>query len=135
MTQFPSGQCNNMLFRFLPKVFTLEAARNYVPSLLASPKSPRPTSRKLLHVTCSTCPKAINDTGGFMALSALHSLLQSQNCIILDGAQGTELERRGCKLGASKLWSAQLLLDDPAMVKAVHADYLNAGSDIISTFT
>ena len=56
--------------------------------------------------------------------SALQSMLQSQRCIILDGAQGTELERRGLKLGASKLWSAQFLLDDPAVIKAVHTDYL-----------
>jgi homocysteine S-methyltransferase len=38
------------------------------------------------------------------------------------------LERRGVDLRGSKLWSAQLLIDDPALVRAIHLDYLRAGA-------
>jgi len=31
------------------------------------------------------------------------------------------------------LWSAQILMDDPDLVRAVHADYLDAGADVITT--
>ena len=39
--------------------------------------------------------------------------------IVLDGATGTELERLGLPL-APPLWSAQALLDDPALVRSIH---------------
>ncbi|GLI59909.1 hypothetical protein VaNZ11_001952 [Volvox africanus] len=68
-------------------------------------------------------------------ISALSALLAESGVIVVDGAQGTELERHGVQLGASKLWSAQLLIDDPDLVRAIHLDYLRAGSDIITTFT
>ncbi|KXZ54603.1 hypothetical protein GPECTOR_4g668 [Gonium pectorale] len=63
------------------------------------------------------------------------SALLERGFVLLDGAQGTELEQRGVNLGGSKLWSAQLLIDDPAMIREVHLDYLRAGSDVITTFT
>ncbi|KAG2483737.1 hypothetical protein HYH03_017392 [Edaphochlamys debaryana] len=69
------------------------------------------------------------------ATNVLDALLEAQGVAVLDGAQGTELERRGVQLGTSKLWSAQLLIDDPALVQAIHLDYLRAGSDVITTFT
>ncbi|KAG2433231.1 hypothetical protein HXX76_008301 [Chlamydomonas incerta] len=65
----------------------------------------------------------------------LEPLLAEHGVVILDGAQGTELERRGINIGGSKLWSAQLLMDDPDTVRAIHLDYLRAGSDVITTFT
>ena len=34
---------------------------------------------------------------------------------------------------ATGLWSAQILLDDPDLVRTVHADYLAAGADVITT--
>jgi S-methylmethionine-dependent homocysteine/selenocysteine methylase len=43
-------------------------------------------------------------------------MLQLQRPIILDGAMGTELERRGIVLNNTRLWSSQLLIDDPAVV-------------------
>ena len=52
--------------------------------------------------------------------------------LIVDGAMGAELERRGCDL-ADPLWSAKVLLETPDVVAAVHRDYLAAGADIICT--
>ncbi len=52
--------------------------------------------------------------------------------IVLDGATGTEIERLGGPLRAP-LWSAQALLDDPALVQRIHRDYLAAGAQVLTT--
>jgi homocysteine S-methyltransferase len=53
---------------------------------------------------------------------------------ILDGALATELERRGADL-KDPLWSARCLVDDPRMIRGVHADYFAAGADVATTAT
>ena len=62
----------------------------------------------------------------------IQTYLEQQKYLIIDGALGTELERRGCNLD-DPLWSARLLLDNPDMIAAVHIDYLNAGADCLIT--
>ena len=52
--------------------------------------------------------------------------------LILDGALGTELARRGWDVSDS-LWSARVLLEHPEAIEQVHYDYLNAGADCITT--
>lgn len=54
--------------------------------------------------------------------------------LILDGAMGTELERRGFKTSLP-LWSTQALVDAPGLVLQIHRDYIKAGADIITTNT
>jgi len=66
------------------------------------------------------------------ALGPLAPLLADGGAVILDGGLATELERRGADL-TDRLWSARLLLDDPALIGAVHHDYLAAGADVIAT--
>ena len=51
---------------------------------------------------------------------------------VLDGAMATELERRGCDI-SGPLWSARVLDESPAVIAAVHLDYLRAGADCIAT--
>lgn len=58
--------------------------------------------------------------------------LATEPLIVLDGGLATELERRGADL-ADPLWSAKLLLEDPAQVRAVHRDYYRAGADVATT--
>lgn len=60
--------------------------------------------------------------------------LRSGPALLLDGATGTELERRGarCEL---PLWSARALVDTPALVRAIHADYVAAGAGILTANT
>ncbi len=53
---------------------------------------------------------------------------------ILDGATGTELERRGVNISLP-LWSARALITAPDVLAAVHRDYLDAGADAITTNT
>jgi homocysteine S-methyltransferase len=54
--------------------------------------------------------------------------------ILLDGATGTELERRGVNT-STPLWSAIALLESPELIEQIHHDYLAAGAEVISTNT
>ena len=60
----------------------------------------------------------------------LTPMLEQQGVVMLDGGLATELERRGCDL-RDDLWSAGVLIDQPDLVRQVHADYLAAGADCI----
>jgi len=54
--------------------------------------------------------------------------------LLLDGATGTELERRRAA-AALPLWSAQALIDDPDLVGRIHAEYVAAGADLLTANT
>ena len=64
------------------------------------------------------------------------SSLSQPNKLILDGATGTELNRRGVDTGLP-LWSANALMNerDAKILQEIHEDYLRAGADIITTNT
>ena len=64
----------------------------------------------------------------------LARLLSTRNPALLDGAMGTELQRRGTDTGLP-LWSANALMANPGLVRQIHADYIAAGADIITTNT
>ena len=57
-----------------------------------------------------------------------------QRNILLDGGMGRELRFRGIETPAS-IWSAQALLEAPAVVRDIHTDYIAAGADVITTNT
>ena len=61
-------------------------------------------------------------------------LLARRGAVVIDGALATELERRGADL-RDPLWSARVLLEQPAMIRAVHDDYFQAGADVAITAT
>jgi homocysteine S-methyltransferase len=52
--------------------------------------------------------------------------------VLLDGAMGTELARRGFAL-TPPLFSARALLEAPELVEQIHADYIRAGAQVITT--
>ena len=52
--------------------------------------------------------------------------------MILDGANGTELERLGARMDQD-LWCARALADCPDLVHEVHRRYIDAGADVITT--
>ena len=54
--------------------------------------------------------------------------------LLLDGATGTELERRGVDTGLP-LWSASAIIDAPDVLKTIHISYLESGADAIITNT
>ena len=67
-------------------------------------------------------------------MATLEDRLALQEVIILDGATGTELERRGAPMN-DVAWSAAAILTHPDTLRDVHADYIRAGADIIITNT
>ncbi len=64
------------------------------------------------------------------------SRLKQPEPLILDGATGTELTRRGVDTGLP-LWSANALMSDgnARVLQQIHADYLAAGADILTANT
>ena len=54
--------------------------------------------------------------------------------LLLDGATGTELDRRGANISLP-LWSARAILEAPDTLLQIHMDYLRAGAEIITTNT
>ncbi|MEC1666732.1 homocysteine S-methyltransferase [Bacillus mojavensis] len=65
-------------------------------------------------------------------MNPIQHLLDTYPLIVLDGAMATELERKGCDLNDS-LWSAKILMEQPELIKQVHADYFAAGADCAIT--
>ncbi len=54
--------------------------------------------------------------------------------ILLDGAMGTELIKRGLELPLP-IWSADANLTNPEIVTQIHQDYIDLGVDVITTNT
>lgn len=67
-------------------------------------------------------------------MSAVQQRLDRGEVVILDGAMGTELERRGVPMHDAT-WSAAALATHPDVVREVHEDYIKAGADVIITNT
>ncbi len=60
------------------------------------------------------------------------SKLLKKRVLILDGATGTELQKRGMPLGACpEIWC----LEDPRIIQAIHSDYQKSGADVVYTCT
>lgn len=69
------------------------------------------------------------------ASSNLHaSLLGRSDPLILDGPTGTELISRGYT-PRGLLWTGLAAADAPALLKAIHADYVLAGAEILTANT
>jgi len=76
--------------------------------------------------------------GGSTAYEAIQNKLARDECIILDGAIATELQRRKAKsfdLSDDSHWGFDALHTSPDTVKEVHRSYLDAGADIMTTNT
>ena len=54
--------------------------------------------------------------------------------ILLDGGMGQEIVNRGGRVAYGE-WAVAALYENPAMVQAIHRDYIQAGADIITTNT
>jgi S-methylmethionine-dependent homocysteine/selenocysteine methylase len=65
---------------------------------------------------------------------SLASALSRARPLLLDGATGTELERRGVR-AELPLWSSWGLLEAPEVVREIHADYLRAGAEALTAAT
>ena len=54
--------------------------------------------------------------------------------VLLDGGMGQELRKRR-EVAPTPLWSGQVMADDPALVTAVHRDFIEAGAEVITANT
>ena len=68
------------------------------------------------------------------AVRPLRARLVAGPPLLLDGALGTELERRGAP-SALPLWSTHALLHRPALVQAIHREYVAAGAAVLTANT
>ena len=66
--------------------------------------------------------------------SGLAQRLAAGEVVLLDGATGTELHRRGVPT-TLPLWSALGLIECPDVVRAIHRDYAEAGADVVTANT
>ena len=66
------------------------------------------------------------------AYDAIMARLAGGGRVVLDGGVGTEAQRRGVPLRA---WAALAAVEHPEVLLALHADYIEAGADIISANT
>ena len=60
--------------------------------------------------------------------------LDSSVPILLDGATGTELARRGVDISGTS-WTASAIRDDPQVLQEIHRDYVEAGAEVITANT
>lgn len=67
-------------------------------------------------------------------MSELERRIEGGEVVVLDGATGTELERRGVPMDDAA-WCAAALVTHPETVREVHEDYVRAGADVIITNT
>jgi S-methylmethionine-dependent homocysteine/selenocysteine methylase len=74
-----------------------------------------------------------NDSAG-SARRSLRAALTGHRPLLLDGATGTELERRGVRSDLP-LWSSWSLLEAPGTLRGIHADYLRAGAEALTAAT
>lgn len=68
------------------------------------------------------------------ALAAIEADLEAGKTILIDGATGTELERRGATMD-DNAWCATATLTHPDVLRSVHEDYIKAGARLITTNT
>jgi S-methylmethionine-dependent homocysteine/selenocysteine methylase len=69
-----------------------------------------------------------------MSYSALKKRLDDGDVVILDGATGTELQRRGIAMDPSA-WCGVASLDNQRILTEIHRDYIAAGSEVITANT
>ena len=67
-------------------------------------------------------------------ISEIGSYLSSGRLVLLDGAIGTELDRRGVDM-SMPLWSARAIMDAPDILGQIHLDYLVSGAEVITANT
>ncbi|MDX1527439.1 MAG: homocysteine S-methyltransferase family protein [Gammaproteobacteria bacterium] len=60
----------------------------------------------------------------------LDERIRRGDVILIDGATGTELERRGVPMHG-QVWCAVATLSHPEVLRAVHEDYIRAGAEVI----
>jgi S-methylmethionine-dependent homocysteine/selenocysteine methylase len=66
--------------------------------------------------------------------SAWKNRLRENAIVIMDGGTGSELQRRGIEMNKDA-WSGTAALSHKKILREIHADYIRAGAEIITTNT
>ncbi|MFL5862875.1 MAG: homocysteine S-methyltransferase family protein, partial [Solirubrobacteraceae bacterium] len=76
-------------------------------------------------------------TGTIDRYARLTRMIATDQCVILDGANGTELIKvRGVRPEVEEhVWGLTALLDAPDDVRRVHRSYIDVGCDVVCTNT
>lgn len=69
-----------------------------------------------------------------MAYDRLKQRLDAGEVVILDGATGTELQRRGAPMDPAA-WCGPATLHNDKLLSEIHADYIAAGAEVITANT
>ena len=69
-----------------------------------------------------------------MSYKFVEEKLNNNKLVILDGAMGSELEKKGALMDKN-LWCGTCSVEFPELVRKVHEDYIEAGADVITTNT
>jgi homocysteine S-methyltransferase len=67
-------------------------------------------------------------------MAAWQEALARGGALVLDGGTGSELRRRGMPLDPV-VWSALAPITHYELLRAIHADYIAAGADVVTTST
>ncbi len=67
-------------------------------------------------------------------MGRIESMMKAGECIVIDGATGTELERRGASMH-DEAWCAMATETSPEILADIHEDYIRAGAQVITTNT
>ena len=66
--------------------------------------------------------------------SSLMKRAKDGECILIDGATGTEVERRGVPQHKNA-WNGAAALSHPEILRQIHEDYINLGAEIVISNT
>lgn len=69
-----------------------------------------------------------------MSYAPVHDRLSSGKVVLLDGAVGTELQRRGVAMEPTA-WCGSAGPESAAILTGIHRDYITAGADVITANT
>ena len=68
------------------------------------------------------------------AMRAIERMLAEDRIVLLDGATGTELQRRGAAMN-DVAWCALATASHPELLRAIHEDYVRAGCEVVTANT
>jgi len=78
--------------------------------------------------------RKVERTNAESAIGRVRSLRRDGRLVVIDGGMGSELEARGATMDHDA-WSGLVNLNDPALVRRVHEDYVRVGADVLITNT
>ena len=78
------------------------------------------------------CEVGFVTTSKFKECNMNPTIWQGRDRLILDGSMGLSLKSKGVEV-PTDIWSAHALMAAPDVVRELHADYIRAGADIITT--